>query len=185
MKRIIFSVILLFCLVTPVRASEKQEEVKVYLFWSNSCHNCHNLMKSFSKVYNKYKSDFEIVTIRTDNNEDNRILSNKVAQLVGEEPGYVPLVVIGDTYHVLGWNQNLLETIIKEAKNARGNYTDIVADLIESESLKSEQKSFEEALEDAGIKNRDVQIISVVALLSSIVLLGTSIILKRKNLFVK
>lgn len=186
MKKIVVCLILLLCLVNPVKASENQEKVKVYLFWSNSCHNCHNLMKSLSKVYNKYNY-FEIVTFRTDNNKDNAVLANKVAELVGETPGYVPLVVIGDSYHILGWNEKLVSIIPKESNSAykSKNYTDIVAELIEKENLKNEQKSFEEALKSAGIKNNEEDIIAIIILISSLVLLSTSIILKRKNLLAK
>lgn len=182
MKRVLFGLIILLTFMGNVLASSK-EPIKVYLFWSNSCHNCHNLMKYFSNVYQNYDY-FEIVTLRTDNNYDNALLSNKVAELVGEEAGYVPLVVIGDSYHVLGFNETLPATIIKEARKAykSDTYQDIVANLIESEDIKYDAKSFSGALEDAGIKNYTKIVVPIIFLVSSGILLGTSMLLKKNKL---
>ena len=47
------------------------EKVKVYLFYSSTCGNCHNLLKYFSSKYLDYTDYFEFVTYQVDNNQNN------------------------------------------------------------------------------------------------------------------
>lgn len=123
------------------------------MFWSSTCHNCHNLIEYFSNKYNIYEDYFEIVTYQTNNDKVNSTLSNDIAKQVGEDPGYVPLVVIGDTYHVLGWDESVGKRIIDEALKAYQdeNYTDIVAEKIKKDNLEVTEKTFTDACSTAGI----------------------------------
>lgn len=199
MKKILIIAITMLSVFTmqvakAVELPEKtdHEIVKVYLFWSNSCHNCHDLMTYFSTRYAEYSDYFEIVTYRVDDNSTNSKLSSNIAEQVGEEPGYIPLVIIGDSYHVLGWKDSLGETIIEEALKAYEDekYTDIVAKEIKKSGLNVTEKTFEEALDIAEIdyinttssdeKNNNAIIIGVVF---GIVIAGFVglIIISRKN----
>lgn len=98
---------------TSLPEKTNHEKVKVYLFWSSTCTNCHNLMKYFANKYQNYESYFEIVTYQVNNDKNNASLASTIAEQVGEKPGYVPLVIIGNTYHVLGWDDSLGEIITK------------------------------------------------------------------------
>lgn len=198
MKKVLITVLAVFSvLLAPVVKAEElpektdHEKVKVYLFWSNSCHNCHNLMKYFADKYQKYTDYFEIVTYRVDNDSVNSELSSNIAKQVGENPGYVPLVIIGNTYHVLGWQDSLGTTIIDEALKAYQdeNYTDIVQKEIEDSKLSATAKTFTEALDTAEIeyskdgsteKNSDALIVGVVF---GVILVGFAglVIISRKN----
>lgn len=198
MKKVLITVLaVLSIFLAPVAKAEElpektdHEKVKVYLFWSNSCHNCHNLMKYFADKYQKYTDYFEIVTYRVDNDSVNSELSSNIAEQVGENPGYIPLVIIGNTYHVLGWQDSLGPTIIEEALKAYQdeNYTDIVQKEIEDSKLNATAKTFEEALDTAEIayskdgsteKNNDALIVGVVF---GVVLIGFVglVIISRKN----
>ena len=157
------------------------EKVNVYLFWSSTCSNCHNLIKYFADKAEEYTDYFEIVTYQVNNDTNNSSLANAIAEQVGEESGYVPLVIIGDSYSVLGWSDDLGETIIKEALKAYQDeeYTDIVAKKIEKEKLDVKATSFEDTCTSIGVKygsSKESKLNSkvVISFISVVVLLGTS-----------
>ena len=62
MKKILVTIltVLSILLIPSVGAKTKlpektdHEKVKVYLFWSSTCHNCHNLIEYFSNKYNNF-----------------------------------------------------------------------------------------------------------------------------------
>ena len=175
---------------TSLPEKTNHEKVKVYLFWSSTCSNCHNLMKYFANKYQDYESYFEIVTYQVNNDKNNASLASTIAKQVGEKPGYVPLVIIGNTYHVLGWDDSLGEIITKEALKAYEDkeYTDIVAKEIKDNKLDVKQKSFAEACDVVGIKHNintknKVDTKFVIGFICVTIILGTIglIILSRKR----
>lgn len=175
---------------TSLPEKTNHEKVKVYLFWSSTCSNCHNLMKYFANKYQDYESYFEIVTYQVNNDKNNASLASTIAKQVGEKPGYVPLVIIGNTYHVLGWDDSLGEIITKEALKAYEDkeYTDIVAKEIKNNKLDVKEKSFAEACDVVGIKHNintknKVDTKFVIGFICVTIILGTIglIILSRKR----
>ena len=175
---------------TSLPEKTNHEKVKVYLFWSSTCTNCHNLMKYFANKYQDYESYFEIVTYQVNNDKNNASLASTIAEQVGEKPGYVPLVIIGNTYHVLGWDDSLGEIITKEALKAYEDkeYTDIVAKKIKDNKLDVKEKSFAEACDVVGIKynintKNKVDTKFVIGFICVTIILGTIglIILSRKR----
>lgn len=175
---------------TSLPEKTNHEKVKVYLFWSSTCTNCHNLMKYFANKYQDYESYFEIVTYQVNNDKNNASLASTIAEQVGEKPGYVPLVIIGNTYHVLGWDDSLGEIITKEALKAYEDkeYTDIVAQKIKDNKLDVKEKSFAEACDVVGIKynintKNKVDTKFVIGFICVTIILGTIglIILSRKR----
>lgn len=175
---------------TSLPEKTNHEKVKVYLFWSSTCTNCHNLMKYFANKYQDYESYFEIVTYQVNNDKNNASLASTIAKQVGEKPGYVPLVIIGNTYHVLGWDDSLGEIITKEALKAYEDkeYTDIVAKEIKDNKLDVKEKSFAEACDVVGIKHNintknKVDTKFVIGFICVTIILGTIglIILSRKR----
>ena len=198
MKKFLIILITVFSLVTigdvdaKIKLPEKtdHEKVNVYLFWSSTCTNCHNLIKYFADKAEDYTDYFEIVTYQVNNDANNSALSNAIAEQVGENPGYVPLVIIGDSYSVLGWSDELGETITEEALKAYQDeeYTDIVAKKIEDEKLDVKTTSFEDTCTAIGVKygassesklNGKV----VICFVSAVVLLGTGglVIISKKK----
>lgn len=198
MKKFLIILITAFSLVTigdvdaKIKLPEKtdHEKVNVYLFWSSTCSNCHNLIKYFANKAEDYEDYFEIVTYQVNNDANNSALSNAIAEQVGENPGYVPLVIIGDSYSVLGWSDELGETITEEALKAYQDedYTDIVAKKIEDEKLDVKTTSFEDTCTAIGVKygasaesklNGKV----VICFISTVVLLGTGglVIISKKK----
>ena len=198
MKKVLIALLIALSLVfTPIVDAKTSlpektdhEKVKVYLFWSSTCKNCHNLIKYFSNKYNIYEDYFEIVTYQVNNSEVNSKLSNDIAEQVGEDPGYVPLVIIGNTYHVLGWDESVGETIIDEALKAYQdeNYTDIVAKKINDDKLEAIEKTFTGACEISGISCKGGSLTSesngiVIAIVIGILVVGFAgiIVLSRKK----
>lgn len=198
MKKVLIALLIALSLVftptvyakTSLPEKTDHEKVKVYLFWSSTCKNCHNLIKYFSNKYNIYEDYFEIVTYQVNNSEVNSKLSNDIAEQVGEDPGYVPLVIIGNTYHVLGWDESVGETIIDEALKAYQdeNYTDIVAKKINDDKLEAIEKTFTGACEISAISCKGGSLTSesngiVIAIVIGILVIGFAgiIILSRKK----
>lgn len=188
----VFSIFLMPTVEAKTSLPEKtdHEKVKVYLFWSSTCSNCHNLIKYFANKYQDYEDYFEIVTYQVNNDSNNSSLASTIAEQVGEKPGYVPLVVIGSTYHVLGWQDSVGETITKEALKAYQDedYTDIVAQEIDAQKLDAKTKTFEEACDIIGVKygasaKTKVDSKFVIVFIVGVVMLGIGglAILARKN----
>lgn len=188
----ILSILLMPSVEAKINLPEKtdHEKVKVYLFWSSTCTNCHNLMKYFANKYQDYTDYFEIVTYQVNSDKNNSSLASTIAKQVGEKPGYVPLVIIGNTYHVLGWDDSLGETIIKEALKAYedDSYTDIVAKEINDNKLEVTEKSFTEACDLVNIKHgvsaKDkIDTKFVICFIIGVVILGFGglVILSRKK----
>ena len=153
------SIVLIPNVSAKINVPEKtdHEKVKVYLFWSSTCKNCHNLISYFGDKYDAYEDYFEIVTYQVNSDKANSELSNAIAEDVGEDPGYIPLVIIGNTYHVLGWQDSLGETIINEALKAYQdeNYTDIVKKAIEDNNLTPTAETIAQAANDEGISVKE------------------------------
>lgn len=187
MKKFLIILVTVFSLFTVSNVQAKitlpektdHEKVNVYLFWSSTCSNCHNLIKYFASKADEYTDYFEIVTYQVNNNANNSALSNAIAEQVGENPGYVPLVVIGNSYSVLGWGDELGETITKEALKAYqdDDYTDIVAKKVEDEKLDVQTTSFKDTCTAIGVKygaNAESKLNGkvVICFISAVVLLG-------------
>ena len=153
------SIVLIPNVSAKINVPEKtdHEKVKVYLFWSSTCKNCHNLISYFGDKYDAYEDYFEIVTYQVNTDKGNSELSNAIAEDVGEDPGYIPLVIIGNTYHVLGWQDSLGETIINEALKAYQdeNYTDIVKKAIKDNNLSPKAETIAQAAKEESISVKD------------------------------
>lgn len=167
------------------------EKVNVYLFWSSNCTNCHNLIKYFKDDYQNYQDYFQIVSYQINNNDNNSALADLIAEKVGEEVGFVPLLVIGDSYHILGWDDKIGDTVIKEALKAYEdkNYTDIVAATIQEKKLDVENKTYQETCKVIGINCSDnskekLNTKFVICFVSSVILLGSGglIALSKKEI---
>ncbi len=167
------------------------EKVKVYLFYSSTCGNCHNLLKYFSSKYLDYTDYFEFVTYQVDNNQNNSKLSAAVAEKTGEEQGYVPLVIIGNTYHNLGFGGDAGEEITKAALDAYqdDNYTDIVAEIKKDKKIDAKETTFVDACDVSGIKCKTADSKSgisdgaVIGIIFGVIVLGFGglVVLSRKK----
>lgn len=170
------------------------EKVKIYLFWASYCQHCHDFLSYFSENYEEYKDYFEIVTFQVDASDtteksNNSKLMSAVGEVIEETSGGIPMIVVGNSFKQVGFGSdgsNIIEEALKAYED--DNYTDIVQKEIEDNKISASGKTFEEALEVAGIsynsnsnkKSNDAIIVGVVF---GIVIAGFVglVIISRKN----
>ncbi len=188
MKKLLISLFVVVCLVLipNVKAADDlpevtdHEKVTVYLFRGNGCHVCQSFLTEFSTMYQDYADYFEIVAYESWNNSENQELMLNAKEYFGEDAdSSVPFIVIGDSYHSLGYNAN---TVIEEALKAYQNesYTDLIAQMIEEEGYNAEAETFEEACADEGIMASDVNTVqsggisdgAIVAIIFVVIIVG-------------
>ena len=122
------------------------EKVKIHLFYASWCPHCHDFIKYFGDKYTEYEDYFEIVTYQVDDNDKNSALMDAVGKVVGETEGYIPLIIVGDSYHVSGFGEDgtpVIEAALKEYQNKK--YVDIVAKVMKEQKLESDAKTFLDA----------------------------------------
>lgn len=187
LKKLLVGVLVALSLVVApsVKAADlpevtDHEKVTVYLFRGNGCHVCQSFLTYFSEVYDDYTDYFEIVAYESWNNSENQSLMLDAKEYFGEEAdSSVPFIVIGDSYHSLGYNG---ETVIEEALRAYQDesYTDLVANLIESEGYDVNAETFAEACaaEDIGyteggaVESAGISDGAIVAIIFTVIIVG-------------
>lgn len=161
MKKYIITILIALCIaiIPNVKAANIElpektdhEKVTIYLFWSSTCQHCHDFITYFSDKYLDYSDYFEIVTYQVNKSSVNSSLMSAVGAKIDETGGYIPLIVIGESYHVVGFGSDGSE-IIEEALKAYQdeNYKDLVAETIAEEKSNAEAKTFLEACQAAGV----------------------------------
>lgn len=102
---LLFAVLFLFC---PM-VGNALEQVKLHLFYSQSCPHCANekeLLKELEKRYSNLSIEMYEVT----QNPEYSNLMDQVKKTLGTENSYVPYTVIGDT-GLTGYNDNIARQI--------------------------------------------------------------------------
>lgn len=172
------------------------EKVTIYLFWSSECSHCHDFIEYFGENYIDYTDYFEVIGYQVNNDNSNTSyaanssLMSAVGEVLDETEGYIPLIVIGDEYHTVGFGSDGTE-IIEAALEAYQNeeYTDLVAEIMDSEGIDAKAVSLEEACDIIGVKyatNKDSSGISdgvAIGIIFAVVILGFGglIIYSRKK----
>lgn len=163
MKKYILGLITaLLIIATPsVKAAQKidvpevtdHEKVKVYLFWADYCGHCHDFIKYFSDKAATYDDYFEIVTYQVNSNENNSKFLSEVAKDYDDWKGGIPLIVIGEKFHQVGFGSNG-SNIIEEALTAYQDdeYVDHVAEVGKTFEQETEEKSYYDACSVIGVK---------------------------------
>lgn len=171
-KYIVTLLIALFLVAVPsAKAITKpevtnHEKVKIHVFWASWCPHCHDLIEYFSDKYDEYSDYFEFVTYQVDlngqktTNSKNSAIMTSVQEEINKNitdsssklTGGIPLIVIGDSFHVAGFGSDgteLIEKALSEYQNA--NYSDLVEKVINKNNLETDSKTFQEACVAAGI----------------------------------
>lgn len=128
------------------------EKVKVYLFRGEGCSHCYDFLSYFADVYQDYEDYFEIVVYESWKDSYNQALMLAVKEEVGEEAdGGVPFIVVGDSYHLVGFGDNSGEEIIEKALEEYQNddYTDLVQKVIETKDIEASDLGEETLVEAA------------------------------------
>ena len=107
----LFVLLLALMLIIPVgvvRAEEDEvpetiatelpdnEPVKVYLFHGNGCPHCEETIEWFDSIEEEYGKYFDLVKYEVWYDEDNQKLLQQVGEVMGDEVGGVPYIVVGD-----------------------------------------------------------------------------------------
>ena len=107
----LFVLLLALMLIIPVgvvRAEEDEvpetiatelpdnEPVKVYLFHGNGCPHCEETIEWFDSIEKEYGKYFDLVKYEVWYDEDNQKLLQQVGEVMGDEVGGVPYIVVGD-----------------------------------------------------------------------------------------
>ena len=119
-------IILLLFILMPV-ITLANEKVNIYIFHQYTCPHCKNALTYFGKLkaerndINVY--DYELLK---EENAYNRILFNKVTEIMNIKVKSVPLIIIGNDYFI-GFSDSKIETIDKLINFYKENtYKDIV-----------------------------------------------------------
>ena len=159
LKKLLVSLLVVVSLVIPnVKAADdlptitNHEKVTIYLFRGNGCHYCQGFLTEMSEIYDDYTDYFEVVAFESWSNQENMELLYDAKEYFGEEvDSSVPFIVIGDDYHSIGYNTDV---IIEEALKAYQDesYTDLIAQIIETEDYDVDTETFAEACSSEGIR---------------------------------
>lgn len=199
MKKILsglLSFMMLFCLMSNVYAKKldidvpkvtDHEKIKVYLFRGESCTHCYDFLMYFNTHAKQFKDYMEIVSFET--YKDNQELKSKVNDFLNitdeKQRASVPLIVIGDWYH-LGFGEDEGIEIINKALEAYQNdeYVDMVQKTIEETSVANNPETLQEACEKEGIKvNNDLSnaiVLGAVLLVMVGIIVAIAISTKKK-----
>ncbi len=145
-----FLIALYFLFPTPSKALEN---VKLYLFYSNSCPHCKAEKEFLTRIQSKY-SNLDIEMLEVTEIPENSDLLEKVKKALKTENNYVPYTVIGKI-GLTGYNDNIarqIEHFIEKYSNEES--VDIVKAIRNGESI-SEGENQNEVLEE---KEEDIPI---------------------------
>lgn len=158
------------------------EKVTVYLFRGEGCPHCQDFLEWFAKSYyvKGYDEYFDIVSFESWKNTDNQALLLEMKKIVGEtEDSSVPLVIVGDDYHRMGFSDGaeIVDAALKEYQN--DNYKDIVKETMEKldKDVNPSSQDLKQAAASEGIKVKEVKKGGlsdgvVVAIIFGVIILG-------------
>lgn len=83
--------------ITPTVDSytENDNQIPIYLFWSDECYHCHDFLEFINNNLEEYADKIKMRSYETAN-ESNYNLEQKVAKFFNIEAPGVPLIVIGE-----------------------------------------------------------------------------------------
>lgn len=184
MKKIIFSLITIMMLISPIYAkAESKNEVTIYMFRGNTCPHCEEALEYLKSHEEEIPKDIKFLTYEVYDNSKNNDLLQRIEKKLNfkeDDIGSIPLFVVGNEY-VLGYSSAAdLKKVFNLAESAKDSddYEDIVSKEIKDSNLKVNSVSIEKLI--AG-PNKVVTII-VFGIFGAIVLgFGAMIIFSRKN----
>lgn len=160
---------------TNVKAIEKptvteHEKVTIYIFRGDGCQHCQHALKYFNELKGEYNDYFNVIAYETWKNPANETLFTAVKEELDISEKGVPFILIGDNYHLVGFDDIYADEIIEAAlKNYESaEYVDIVQKVITKKSGDYKKETLKEACEaenivylgtDAKTNNSDVYII--------------------------
>lgn len=106
-----------------------KEPINIYLFYGDGCKFCEKLMVYFEELEETYGNYYNLVKYEVWNNEENRILMDKVGEELNVSTSSVPFLVI-DQEVIVGYggtdeSNKKIKNEIAKAYNS-SNFVDIV-----------------------------------------------------------
>ena len=101
-KLIIIALILgtLFLSFSPIQAqAQDSADINIYFFWGDGCPHCEEEKPFLDALVSEY-NQVALVDYEVWYNRDNQEILNQFSQVLGFEPGGVPVTVIGDRYWI-------------------------------------------------------------------------------------
>ena len=122
-KVIILSLLVMLLLIPYVTSAEETEEVvenkepvNLYLFMGDTCHYCENFIEWLDTLDDNIRQRFNIIKIEVWKNASNSSAMDEVAEIMGDDSGSVPYIVIGD-FSYIGFSEVDDSQIIIDAIN--------------------------------------------------------------------
>ena len=106
---------LLFAFFVPIGVSSAEKSTTVYFFYGQTCPHCQKaklMLEQLEKDHPELKVEYAEIYY----NGDNRNLFSAMIRAYGQEPDYVPAVIVGDFDPIVGWpegNDKLVEEKIE------------------------------------------------------------------------
>jgi len=119
---------------------ENDKQVTIYFFRGQGCGYCRNFLTFLNSISEEYGKYFKVVSFEVWNNKDNKKLMKKVANIMYEEAGGVPYIIIGDEVfpgYISSWDEDIKAAI----KEQYGTSYDVFEELSKKE--RAEQKALE------------------------------------------
>ncbi len=144
MKKLLFTILLLFACIITISSVKADDKIKVYFFRGYNCTHCESSLKYLHEHKDDIPKNVEIVTFEVWKNSNNRALQLKLAEKLNipeDNEDSVPLIIVGNSYKIgmdgTPTDFNKLLTLIETGSK---NYQDIVSPTIKE--LEKEDKDF-------------------------------------------
>lgn len=95
---------------TALVSQVQEEKVVVYFFWGDGCPHCAKA-KPVLEDYAKQHPSLDLQMFEIYNVDQNKVLFEKISELYGFEPRYVPTIFIGDRFWE-GWSDEIQSDVI-------------------------------------------------------------------------
>ena len=164
-KNIILILAILLFIPRNVLANDN---VNIYLFYSETCHFCHDVDDAIKSLVNENdKLKYYKYETSKDQNIYNRIMLNKVQEHFHINETAYPLVIIGNRY-IIGYDDSIKDEYINIINNALNiTYTDdtgVILSLVgnNNNNLKKEYK-IKTILGTINLKNKPLFLTSIIS----------------------
>jgi len=162
MKKILFVLLMAFCLVVPMAAKaevktmnlkealqedeitldkafetykENDDQAIVYIFRGHGCGFCHALLEFLNSIVGEYGKYFKVISYEVWYNEDNAKLMKEVGDYLGQPAEGVPYVVIGDKVfggYSESWNEEIKTAIKTLYDTKKSKRYDVMVEMVEN-----------------------------------------------------
>ena len=154
---------------------ETDDQATIYMFRGQGCGYCRKFLTFLSSISEEYGKYFKLVSFEVWQDQDNAELMQQVGELLGEEIGGVPFIIIGDkTFpgYAETYDEQIKDAIKELYDEEEKDRYDIFDDLGNASKKKSEKEKKEE---------KDANVAGVIAIIVIAGVVALAVISRRKN----